>query len=126
MSVIVPFIGWVIAGIGVVALVAPSRVSNALKGLVETAWATPLAAGLRLILGAALIVAAPQTGYPAVIMGLGVVMLLSALAILIAGPARLRAIVGWWLARPSMFIRLWAAVAIALGAGLVWAGLSPA
>ncbi len=52
----------------------------------------------------------------------GVLMIMAGLAIPLLGKARLKALVAWWLLKPDSIIRVPALIAIALGAGLVWAG----
>ena len=79
-----------------------------------------LAVGIRLLLGVALIVAAPASLFPLVFRVIGVIAILAALALPIMGIERIRRLVGWFAALPSLALRLWLVFGFAFGAFLVY------
>jgi hypothetical protein len=119
MSVIVILFGLFTAALGLLGLVAPGR----LVGFVK-AWETPIglyvAAGLRLVLGIALFLAAPASRAPDVCRILAVVIFAAGVATPFVGLERFRRLLAWWTARGSGFMRAWAGIALILGLFLVW------
>src|SRR5262249_31258099 len=79
------------------------------------------AAGLRILLGISLLLAASTSRAPAVIRVLGTVVLVAGFVTPFFGPERARAIVAWWSSQGSFLVRSWAEFALALGCFLVWA-----
>jgi hypothetical protein len=80
-------------------------------------WA---AAGVRVAFGVAAWSAAPASRTPVVLQVLGVVSIVSGIALPLLGPSRFAAVVSWWERRSVGFTRGWAGVACALGAFLLW------
>lgn len=80
---------------------------------------------LRLLLGALLIGAAGRTALPRFTLFLGVVVTAAALIAPLFGYRRLQAFVAWWAGCSPALLRLWAAVALVLGALLVYAAVAP-
>lgn len=121
MSVIVTGFGIVIAVLGIVGLIAP----GSLIRLVSAAWQSRaglyLAIILRLVLGLALIGAAPGSRFPDALGILGVITILAAVIASMLGFERVRRFVQWWAARPSGFGRAWGLVAAVFGVFLVYA-----
>ena len=81
-----------------------------------------LAVGVRLVLGAALLIVAPSCRLPVVVQAIGAISIVAALAILIAGQERLDALIWWWITRPKSVMRISATFALAVGILLVYAG----
>ncbi|MGI9343354.1 MAG: hypothetical protein ACR2QV_10915 [Gammaproteobacteria bacterium] len=79
-----------------------------------------LAVGVRLLLGVALIVAAPASLFPVLFRIFGVIAILAALALPIMGIERIRRLVAWVAALPSIALRLWLVVGFAFGAFLIY------
>lgn len=79
------------------------------------------AAGLRLVLGAALVLAAPTSRAPDVVRILGVLIFASGLVTPWLGLARFRTLLAWWSGRGRGFMRAWAALALVLGLFLAYA-----
>ncbi len=120
MAIIVTILGVVLCAIGLIGTVQPRR----LVAVVEH-WSSPAryrtAVLIRFLLAVILVRAAPTSRLPDVVLILGAVTFVAAVALLLMGRARLDALVGWWLARPGT-IRPAAIFAAALGALLVYAG----
>jgi hypothetical protein len=116
---IVAGFGVLVMGLGVVGLVRP----QSLLDLVESAWKSPaalhFAIGVRLALGIALIVAAPESRFPQTIRVLGIVALAAAAAGALLGRERLTAFVAWWTEQSPGFVRGWSIVALAFGGFLI-------
>lgn len=85
-------------------------------------WRSPrrLAAGFRLVFGAALWLSAPESRHPLVLRGVAVVSLAAALSVPLLGASRAEAFVGWWSSRSAAFIRCWSFVAVVFGLYLLW------
>jgi len=92
--------------------------------ITQAAMARPgilyFAVGIRLLLGIALIVAAPDSLFPLLFRIFGVVAIVAALALPIMGIERIRKLVGWFAALPPLALRLWLVVGFAFGAFLVY------
>ena len=121
MAIIVSVLGVVIALIGVMGVANP----RSLNKLVQR-WQSPARFGfavvIRVVLGVVFLAVAPDFRAPLVVRIVGVISVVAALAILIVGRVRLDAFIEWWLRRSPALLRLWATVAIAFGALLVYAG----
>jgi hypothetical protein len=121
MSSIVVVFGVAVGLLGAGGLVRPTGLIR----LVEKMWESPtgfrLAIAVRLVLGAVLIVAAPDCRFPQVIRILGIFSLVAAATTAALGHERLRSFVEWWVGRPPVFVRGWSLVALAFGCFLVYA-----
>ena len=84
-------------------------------------WGIYFAVLVRLALGAALIVSAPDSRFPLVFLTLGWVAIAAAIAAALLGRVRLRRFVNWWVEwfSPST-ARLWLLFAIAFGAFIIY------
>ena len=120
MAIIVSMFGVLAVLIGIVGIASPQRLAGTIGG-----WDSParfwFAIGIRVLFGIVLIRAAPVCRLPIVVSALGIVAIVAALGIGIAGRARLDALIGWWIQRPTL-LRLSAIVAIGFGVLLVYAG----
>ena len=121
MSAIVSAVGIVIAGLGILGVIRPRNLVH----LVSIPWKSPsglyLAIVVRLIFGVALIGAASSSRFPNVLLIIGVLSIITAFLAPLLGFERLREFIDWWLARPPVFIRSWAAIAAVFGVFLVFA-----
>ena len=79
------------------------------------------AAGVRIVLGTALFLAAPASRAPTTLRILGVVIVVAGVVTPLVGVDRARAIVEWWTGQGSAFMRLWAGMALMLGLFLAYA-----
>jgi len=120
----VALFGVVVAGLGVAGLVSPER----LLGVVTRAQARfglYLLAGLRLVIGGALILAAPPSRAPLYLTTVGCLSLASGVLTPLVGVRRFEAVLDWWRARPPWFVRSWSVLAAVFGSSLVWAVFPP-
>jgi hypothetical protein len=109
-----------IAALGAVAIVEPTVLLAIARPLLTPAGLYA-AAALRLVLGTALFVSAPTSRAPKTLRVLGVIIIVGGLATPLIGVERARAIVEWWAAQGSGFMRVWAGVALAFGLFLAYA-----
>lgn len=120
MAIIVSILGVVAVAIGLMAVAQPKRLVELVNH-----WRGPkrfwLAIVLRIIIGAVLLLVAPACSYPTLVSALGVIAIVAALIIWIAGQRRLDSVIDWWLGRPEL-IRASALFAIAFGILMVYAG----
>ena len=122
LQLLVAAFGLAILGLGLVGVVDPRRLIRWVAAI-PPEKRIPIAVAVRVVMGAVCLLAAPATAYPTAVMAFGILALAAAAALPVLGPARLDALIDWWLARPDGFIRGWACFAAALGAGLVAAVL---
>jgi hypothetical protein len=79
-----------------------------------------IGAAVRIVFGFALWRAGPSSRTPAVLGVLGMISLVSGIALPFIGAERLTRLVAWWSGRSAVFLRTWSAAAIAVGILLFW------
>ena len=121
MEIVVSAFGFLVVAFGAWGVVHPQSIMRLGSSIWLSERGAYFGVGIRMVFGLLLILAAPETRFPDVVLVLGLVTLLAALAILVVGFDQLRAFVERWSPTRSGLIRLWALVAIALGAFLVHA-----
>jgi len=122
MSVFVLIAGSIILLFGIASLIAPSIIKYWFNRMTE--WRQfHLIAVLRIVIGILFLLAANETRFPLFVTVMGVISLLSGLAIPIAGVERVKTFAKWGIERSDTVLRLWVLVASVVGFMLVWAGL---
>jgi hypothetical protein len=109
--------------IGTIGVVVPAWLA-ALATAFHGPFGLALAAGLRLLLGAALFVAAPQSRAPLVFRALGALTFALGLLMPLMGVARFDALLDWWTTLDPWIARAWSACAATVG-GLIAYGIVP-
>ncbi|MCG6985380.1 MAG: hypothetical protein LJE61_09315 [Thiocapsa sp.] len=122
MSSLVALMGFLMLAIGLAVLVSPAVLRDLLHGFLEFRWVYWVS-GLRVLAGAALVVAAPATKLPDFILLFGVLMLAAGTSIPFLGKARVDGMAEGWLRQSEAMLRAWGALAAVLGAVVAWAGL---
>ncbi len=108
MTWVLGFAGASIAVLGLAGVARPGAIFAWIGRFAPmTRWLFAL--GIRLALGTACLVAAPECRHPQLVEALGWFALVAAAGILVIGPRRLDALVRWWLA----FATGWAAISFA-------------
>jgi hypothetical protein len=123
MAFVAFLLGSLTALAGAAGVVAPSVLAAlglALKGPLALALATVL----RILLGAALFVAAPASRAPLVFRALGAVTLAVGLLTPLIGVERFDGIIDWWATLDPWVARTWSACAAAIGAAIAY-GIVP-
>lgn len=92
--------------------------------LLEQGWMIYLAVGVRLALGIALLLVAEGSAFPLFFTILGWFTIAAALVLPLIGMTRIKALVAWIETLPTLLVRLWMAVGLALGA-LLLIGVRP-
>ena len=121
MAIVVTLVGILLLVAGLVIAVAPGHFIGWITSMspVRRFWGAIIA---RAGLGIWFIYAAPSCRQPGVVHVFGVIMVIAAVALLIAGRARLEAFLAWWVGRPLSFIRGWSLFALVFGAVLIYSG----
>ena len=109
-----------IAVVGAVGLIVPTALLAISRPFLSPVGLY-VAAGIRLVLGAALFLAAPTSRAPKTLRILGVAIFIAGLVTPLVGVERARTIVEWWTGQGTALMRVWAGVALALGVFLAYA-----
>ena len=99
---------------------APNRLLKMVIGAMEKDWGIYLAVIVRLLLGLALILAAPESRFPSIFQILGWIAIGAAVGLVFVGRARLRRFIAWFGRFPQAVVRLWLVFGIAFGGFLVF------
>ena len=119
-QIIVLALGVMVCTLSLWGFFAPGKLVKLVNGAIEKDWGIHLAVVARLLLGAALIVVAPDSRFPLTFEILGWFAIAAAVIILFLGRERLRKFLGWFEHFPHAAIRLWLLFGIAFGAFLVY------
>ena len=117
---IVGVFGVVIAALSLWGIFVPNKLTSMVQGVMAKPSGLYVAVAVRLVLGAALIVAAPQSKFPTTFLVLGWIAIAAAVGLPLVGRARISALLGWFVRMPSVMIRLWLLFGLAFGAFLVY------
>jgi len=100
---------------------APQRLLQSVKGMMDADWGIYFAVIVRLILGVALIITAPDSRFPFAFLMVGWISIVAGVAAAFIGRERLRGLTIWWF---ELFsppgIRLWLMFAMAFGGFLIY------
>ena len=119
-QIIVLALGVLVCALSASGMFAPDKLWKLVNGAMEKNWGIQVAVVARLLLGAALIVVAPDSRFPLVFEILGWFAIVAAVVILFAGRDRLRRFVAWFEQSSHAMIRVWLLFGIAFGAFLVY------
>jgi len=103
-----------VAVLGAIGVVSPGALLRIARHF-QTPSGLYAAAALRIILGSALLLAAPTSRAPRAIRAIGVIILVAGLITPFFGLDRFRGILEWWSAQGPIFMRVWAGVALTFG-----------
>jgi hypothetical protein len=103
-----------VAALGALGVLSPARLL-AFARQFETTAGLYAAAAFRVVMGVALILAAPTSRAPGIIRILGVAVLVAGLLTPAVGLERARRIILWWSQRGPAFMRAWAGAALLFG-----------
>jgi uncharacterized membrane protein len=119
MTIVVAFLGAMIALAGLVGVASPAHFRGAFTEISPRARYI-MAIVIRLAMGALLWWLADELRHPHVMRILAVIAVAAAVVLLFLGQDRLDRFVDWWLARPDSVMRLSGLLAAAFGAYLVY------
>jgi len=117
--------GFAVGTLSLWGLVATAALLAAVRGVLDKEWGMPFAVAARVLLGLALLFAAPASRFPALFNGLGGLALIAAVAIPVIGRARMVALLDWFYRRPKSVIRLWLVCGLLFGVFMVYGATSP-
>ena len=125
MTVVAVVICTLVTALGALGVVSPDRLLDIARRF-ETPVGVYVAAGLRLLLGAALIVSAPTARVSDAVRVLGLIIFVAGLVTPWFGLERLKRVTQWWATRSPLFQRAWSGLALILGLFLTYAVLPQA
>jgi len=120
-QIVVLALGVIICLFSVWGFISPDKFWKMINGVIEKDWVIHVAVIMRLLLGAALIIAAPQSRFPEVMEVLGWIAIIAAVAILFMGRNRLIKFIAWFQRMTDAMVRVWLLFGFAFGAFLVYA-----
>ena len=120
MGFVVALFGLFVALLGMTGLLSPQPLL-ALVTRAQSRTGLYFIAGFRLLIGGALLLAAPGARAPSYLQALGALSLVSGVITPFLGVERFEAILDWWRVRPPWAVRLWSALVLLFGASLIWA-----
>lgn len=120
-QIVVLALGVIICLFSVWGFISPDKFWKMINGVIEKDWVIPVAVIMRLLLGVALIIAAPQSRFPEVMEVLGWIAIIAAVAILFMGRNRLIKFIAWFQRMTDAMVRVWLLFGFAFGAFLVYA-----
>ena len=119
--IIVLVIGATVIVLSAWGLLAPAKLVTMVTSAMDKQWGIYVAVVVRLLLGTALIIAAPVSLFPVAFQVLGAIAIVAAGALAVMGRERLRRFIAWWTEKMSApMIRLWLLFGMAFGGFLVY------
>jgi len=120
-ELVVLVVGIVVFAMAALGIFVPQKLIGWVKDTLDKDWGIYLAVGVRLLLGAALIIAAPNSRFPQVFLVLGWIAIVAAVTLALLGRKRLRRFVAWWLEKFSpAAIRVWLVFGLGFGGFLIY------
>ena len=119
-QIVVLALGVVVCALSAWGMLVPDKLMKFVYGVMDKDWGIHFAVVVRLLLGAALIIAAPGSRFPHAFEIIGWIAVVAAVAIVFMGRERLRRFVGVFERIPQAMIRIWLLFGIAFGAFLVY------
>ncbi len=98
----------------------PDKLTKLVMRVVDQEWGIYFAVVVRLLMGAALIVAAPVSRFPLIFEILGWIAIVAAVALIFIGRERMAALIAWFVRRSAWLIRLWLLFGMAFGGFLIY------
>jgi hypothetical protein len=120
VTLAVALFGILIIFLGLTGVVSPPRLFS-LVSRWQSQLGLYLMAGIRILLGAALLFASADSRAPVYLQVFGGVALLAGVATPFFGLRRFEALLGWWRQRPLMIVRSCCLLVILIGLSFVWA-----
>lgn len=116
----VVLLGSVVFALSAWGIARPQHLITLVESVLEREWGVYFGITVRLLLGAALVVAAPASKFPLAFTVLGWIAILAALGLVAMGQEGTRRLVAWFADQRVPILRLWLAFGVAFGAVLVY------
>ncbi len=113
-------LGLLVCSMSIFGLAATDRLLGLVRGVMDRSWGMVSAIGVRLVMGAALIIAAPVSRFPLVFEVIGWIALAAAVALPFIGRQRIRLLMDWVARQSSVLVRVWLIFGVAFGGFLVY------
>ncbi len=117
---IVLLIGVLMCVLAVWAVIVPDRLRHWVRVITDQPWGYYFAAAVRLLLGLALIFAAPGSRFPVAFQVLGWLTIAAAVGLLIMGQARLSQLAAWFNRLSDPVVRSWLVLALVFALFLIY------
>ncbi len=113
-------VGVIITAIGILGIAAPAVLLEAMR-LAQTQIGLYVVSALRVVFGLVLIGAAAASRLPKTLRVLGALIIIAGIITPFFGVERTRAIINWWSAQGTAFMRCWAVLAAIFGLFIIYA-----
>lgn len=123
--IVVLVLGTAICLLSVWGMAAPGRLRQLIRWVTDQPSGIYFAAIVRVLLGAVLIVAAPDSRFPLAFEAIGWLAIVAAVGILLMGRDRMRRLVAWFDRFSDMAMRAWLILGVAFGAFLIYGITEP-
>lgn len=120
MKYVVLLFGMTVTAMSAWGIFQPRALTQVVLQTWRKPWGMAFAVGVRLVLGAACILAAPGARYPLFYEIFGYLALAAAVAIPLIGKARLDRFIGYWADSPPALVRAWLLLGLVFGSFLVY------
>ena len=120
MTIVALVLSFFVAALGALGLISPMRLLEIVRQF-QSQTGLYAAGAFRVVLGGALFFAAPASRAPRVLRILGIIILVAGLFTPLFGVERVHRLMDWWSTQGAMFMRVWAALALAFGLFLAYA-----
>lgn len=118
--IVVQAFGLMIGLLSLWGMVAPDKLIKLVSNVATNPNGLPAAVTVRVVMGAALLVAAEAARFPTTFMVLGWIVIAAAVGLLIMGSARMQKLVEWVGRWPQSLVRIWLVFGAIFGAFLVY------
>lgn len=118
-QIIVLVLGLAVLVLSAWGIVNPDNLMKSVTSVLDQKWGLYFGIIVRLILGAALIIAAPNSSFPLVFGALGWVAILAALVLAVMGRRNIQKLIAWFEQLPTRMIRVWLLFGMAFGGFLI-------
>jgi hypothetical protein len=120
MAIAALVIGVMIAVQGIVGLVSPETFTEFIRAF-QVSPVIYLAAIIRVLIGAILVLAAPASRAPLLLRGLGVLIVIGGLLTPFVGAQFAGVVLGWWSVGGPPVVRMWASASLLIGSFIIFA-----
>ena len=125
-QILVLAMGALLCLFAVAGVIAPAKLLDFTKRMMDADWGIYVAVGMRIVMGVAMITVAPVSRFPSAVYAIGWIALIAALVGACVGRRRLQVFVDWWIDRFSpALVRLWISLAFGFGGFLIYAVYTP-
>jgi hypothetical protein len=119
-QMIVLVLGITVCAFSAWGIYAPGKLMKLVAGVAQHGWGIYAAVIVRLVLGLALIIAAPDSRFPLIFQALGWIAIVAAVALALMGRQGIRRLVAWFERFSPASIRLWLLSGTAFGGFLIY------